>query len=216
MTENQTVAPVQEQKISDKELNFRAMETKYRRDLEQERQARLEAEKKIQEIQSKQHQQEDDEDEPYVAPKKLDKKLAQFGQSTESNIQKAMEIAKQQAKEELKQEMWLEKNNDFYNVMQHAQKLYEEDKEMAETILTMPDNFERQKLVYKTIKKLGLHEEKKPPSIQDKIDANRRTPYYQPSGVPSAPYAAAGDFSTAGQKNAYTKMQELKNRLRMG
>lgn len=218
MTENQVAnqAQVQENKTSDKEINFRALEAKYRKELEQERQARLEAERIAEEARSKHRIDEDeDEDEPYVAPKKLEKKLAKFGQSTETNIQKAMEIAKHQAKEELKQEMWLEKNNDFYDVMQHAKKLYEEDREMAETILTMPDNFERQKLVYKTIKKLGLHEEKKKPSIQEKIDANRRSPYYQPSGVSAAPYAAAGDFSASGQKNAYDKMKELQSRLRM-
>lgn len=214
MTENQQNAVIQEQKTSDKELNFRALEAKYKRELDQERQGRLEAEKKAQEYQNY-SKQDDDEDEPYVAPRKLEKKLAQFGQSTQIDIQKAMEIAKSQAKDELKQEMWLEKNNDFHDVMQHAKKLYEDDREMAETILTMPDNFERQKLVYKTIKKLGLHQEKKQPSIQEKIDANRKSPYYQPSGVASAPYAASGDFSTTGQKNAYEKMQELKNRLRM-
>jgi hypothetical protein len=215
MSENQVNTVVQEQKTIDKELNFRALETKFKRDLEQERQARLEAEKRIQEIQSKQNQQEDDEDEPYVAPRKLEKKLAQFGQNTQTDIQKAMEIAKQQAKEEMKQEMWLEKNNDFYNVMQHAQKLYETDKEMADSILTMPDTFERQKIVYKAIKNMGLHEEKKQPSIQDKIEANKKSPYYQPSGIATAPYAGGGDFSPVGQKNAYDKMQELKNRLRM-
>lgn len=215
MSENPVASQENEQKTSDKELNFRAMEAKHRRELDQEKQARLEMERKLQEIQSKQQQADDDEDEPYVAPKKLEKKLAQFGQNTQTDIQKAMEIAKNQAKDELKQEMWLEKNGDFYNVMQHAQKLYEEDKEMAETILTMPDNFDRQKLVYKTIKKLGLHEDKKPPSIQDKVDANRRTPYYQPSGVAAGPYSTGGDFSTSGQKNAYQKMKELQSKLRM-
>ena len=214
MTENQPTAQVQEQKDSDKELNFRALQAKHKRELDQERQARLELEKKFQEFQSRQHQEEEESDVPYVEPKRLEKKLAQFGQSTETNIQKAMEIAKSKAKEELKQEMWLEKNSDFFDIMKHADKLYHEDRELADTILTMPDNFERQKLVYKTIKKLGLHEEKKAPSIQEKIDLNRRSHYYQPSGVASAPYSAAGDFSAAGQKNAYEKMQELKNRLR--
>ena len=56
----------------------------------------------------------------------------------------------------------------------------------------------------------------KEPSIQDKIDANRRSPFYQPSGIGSAPYAGPdGDFSAAGQKTAYDKMQELKSRLRI-
>jgi hypothetical protein len=211
MTENQE-AQVTEPKLTDKEINFRAIEAKHRKELEQARQEKMELEKRLQEAQSGQ-KEEEEEDEPYVAPKKLEKKLAQFGKTTQTDIQKAMEIAKAQAKDELKQEMWLEKNSDFFDVMKNADKLYTEDRELADTILTMPDNFERQKLVYKTIKKLGLHEEKKKPSIQDKIDANRKSPYYQPSGIATAPYAAAADFSSAGQKNAYTKMQELKKRM---
>jgi len=80
----------------------------------------------------------------------------------------------------------------------------------------MPEGFERQKLVYKNIKALGLNmPEVKQPTIQDKIDANKRSPYYQPSGVGTAPYASVGDFSSQGQKQAYAKMQELKNKLRI-
>jgi len=101
-------------------------------------------------------------------------------------------------------------------IQQHADKFAEREPELAETILQMPEGFERQKLVYKNIKALGLHKPAEVKStIQDKVDANRRSPYYQPSGVGSAPYAAAGDFSPSGQKNAYQKMQELKNKLRI-
>ena len=78
----------------------------------------------------------------------------------------------------------------------------------------MPEGFERQKLVYENIKALGIDQpEQKGPSIQDKVDANRRGPSYQPTGVGSAPFSSQGDFSAAGMKNAYAKMQELKNRL---
>jgi len=42
MTENQ-VENLQENKPNDKELNFRALEAKYKRELEQERSARIEA-----------------------------------------------------------------------------------------------------------------------------------------------------------------------------
>ena len=218
MTENQAqVNQNIDSKASDKELNFRALEAKYKRELEQERNARLEAERLAQEIQTKKNQHEEEEDdEPYVAPKKLEKKLAKFGQNTQSEIQKAMEMAKRSAKEELKQEMWLENNPDFYDVLQHAEKFAQRSPKLAESILRMPEGFERQKLVYQNIKELGIHKpEQKQPSIQEKIDANRRSPYYQPSGVGSAPYAQAGDFSLVGQKSAYDKMQELKSRLRM-
>lgn len=204
---------VNENKPSEKELNFRALEAKYQRQLEQER---SEKERLMQELQSKSAVQEEDDDEPYVNSKKLNKTLNQFGQSTQSEIQKAMEKAKVSAKEELKQEMWLENNSDFYDVLQHADKLAELAPQLANSILKMPDGFERQKLVYQNIKALGVDKPKqKEQSVQDKIDANRRGPFYQPTNVSSAPYGQQGDFSSAGKKNAYDQLQALKARLRL-
>lgn len=209
---------VQDQKPTDKELNFRALEARYERQLQQER---AEKERLAKELEAKARMpykdDDDEDDEPYVAPKKLDKKLQQFGQNQQSEIQKAMEMAKHAAKEELKQEMWLEQNPDFQDVMKHGEKLYQKAPKLAENILRMPEGFERTKLVYNTIKELGIDKpEVKQPSTQEKIDANRKSPYYQPSGMAPAPYNNAGDYSEAGQKNAYAKMQELKNRLRLG
>lgn len=193
------------------------LEAKYEKQLAQERAARLEAEKLAAERAKPQVQEEEADDEPYVDHKRLEKKLKRFGeqskQETQSEIQKAVQTAI--AKE--RQEGWLQRNSDFSTVMQHTDKLYEHDPELAETILQMPDNFERAKLVYKNIKALGLHKEKpKEPSVQEKIDANRRSPYYQPSGTGTAPYSSVGNFSPQGQKEAYQKMQELKNALRLG
>ncbi len=208
-----------EQKPNDKEYNFRQIEKK----LSEEREARVreaarvgELEKEILSLRAQQTQvEEEDTSEPYVDHKKLTKTLSKFGQNTQSEIQKAMEIAKKNAKEELKQEMFLESKPDFYDVIQnHANKLMEVAPELAGSILKMPDSFERQKLVYHNIKSLGLDKpQAKEQSIQEKIDANRKTPYYQPSNVGASPYAAVGDFSSSGQKNAYSKMQELKKRL---
>lgn len=206
-------------KPSDKELNFRALEAKYQRQVEQERQARLEAERKAQELEAiKQAQSKDDDDdnssEPYIDEKRFNKKLNKFGQTTQTEIQKAMEQAKYAAKEELKQEMWLDNHSDFYDVLQHAEKFAQQAPDLAKTILRMPEGFERQKLVYENIKHLGIDKPKaKEPSIQEKIDANRKSPYYQPSGVGTSPYQSQSDFSPAGQKQAYAKMQELKARL---
>lgn len=211
----ETTTQQQDQQPSNKELNFRALEAKFQRELAAER---AERERLVKELEEKTRVQEEPErdDDPYVDHKKLDKKLAKFGQSTQTEIQKAMEYAKKAAKDELKKEMWLENNQDFYDVIKHADKLYEKDRELAETILTMPEGFDRQKLVYKNIKALGLHQEqKKEPSIQEKIEANKRSPYYQPSGIAASPYAASSDFSPNGQKQAYQKMQELKNKLRI-
>ncbi len=209
----------QEQKPNDKEYNFRQLESKYQRQLSEEKSKREEAERLLQESAKQRQQASDDEDdgEPYVDHKKLKKSLNKFGENTKSEIEKAMEMAKYKAKEELKQEMWLEQNPDFYDILQHAEKFAQKAPKLAETILRMPEGFERQKLVYENIKTLGIDKpDQKQSSIQDKIDANRKSPYYQPSGVGSAPYnAGQGDFSESGQKAAYTKMQELKKKLRI-
>ena len=201
--------------VSNKELNFRALEQKYQKQLEQERAARLEAERLVNERQSLAND-EDDTSEPYVDHKKLNKTLAKFGQQTKQQTQQDINQAVQYALKEERQKNWIKSNPDFYEILQHAEKFAQADPELAETILEMPEGFERQKLVYKNIKALGLHQPKvKEPSVQDKIDANRRSPYYQPSSVGTAPYSSAADFSPAGQKLAHDKMQELKNKLRI-
>jgi hypothetical protein len=212
--ENQVQTP--ETKQNDKELNFRALEAKYQKQLEQERQARLEAERKAQEFSQKQNNQEEDDDEPYVDHKKLNRTLSSFEKKLEEKIDRKAEEKARSMIDQNKRDSWLKNNPDFYDVLQHADKFAQKDPELAESILEMPEGFERQKLVYKSIKSLGLHKpEEKQPSIQEKIDANRRSPYYQPSGVGAAPYASMGDFSSQGQKQAYEKMLELKARLRI-
>lgn len=212
-------APAQETATqSSKELNFRQLEAKFKRELEQEKQARLDLERRYEESRRPHQQSEDDEsDEPYVDHKKLSKKLAVHEQQTMQKTHSEIKNAIAQAKEEAKAESFLENNSDFYDVLNnHAEKLANKSPALAKSILAMPESFERQKLVYQTIKELGLHKDPaKEPSIQEKIDANRRSPFYQPTGVGSAPYHSQGDFSQGGQKQAYDKMQELKNRLRI-
>ncbi len=216
---DQVQAQTNEQKQLEKELNFRQLEAKYQRQLEQERAARLEAERIAQEAtQKKQLVQDDDDndDEPYVDKKKLDKKLARFGEQTKQQTKSEIQVAVQQAIQEERKQNWMKSNPDFYDVLQHAEKLAQKDPDLAESILEMPDNFERQKLVYKNIKALGIHKpDVKQPSIQDTIDAKKRSPYYQPSGVGTAPYSSQGDFSPQGQKQAYEKMKELKSKYGM-
>lgn len=218
--QNQQQPQIQENvnKPTDKELNFRALEAKYQKQLEQERLEREKMQRELDEVRQNVSKSvsDEEEDEPYVDHKKFNKTLNKFGQNTQSEIQKAMETAKQKAKEELKQEMWLENNPDFYDVLQHAEKFAQKAPKLAETILRMPEGFERQKLVYENIKMLELDKpSKKEPSIQDKIESNRKGPYYQPTGVGNTPYATQGDFSAQGQKNAYEQMQALKARLRI-
>lgn len=207
---------VQENKPSDKELNFRKQEQMFQRMLAEKESKLAEMQKQLEQSKTASQDDDDKDDEPYVDHRKLNKTLSKFGQSTQSDIQRAMETAKNAAKEELKQELWLENNPDFYDVLQHAEKLALRSPKLAESILKMPDNFDRQKLVYQNIKELGVDKpEQKQSTIQEKIDSNKRSPYYQPTGIGTAPYSSQSDFSQSGQKQAYEKMQQLKKSLRI-
>jgi len=208
-----------ESKTNTTEQNISALRMKYERELAQERAARVEAEKAAREAQARHNPINDDDDdsEPYIDHKKLDKKLARFGEQTQKQTQSEIQKAVQTALHEERKQNWIKQNGDFYEVLQHAEKLAQKDPELAESILEMPEGFERQKLVYKNIKALGLHKpQEKVSSIQEKIESNRKSPYYQPSGVGTSPYTSQSDFSPQGQKQAFDKMQELKNRLRLG
>lgn len=221
MTANTQDQPV-EQKPSDKELNFRALEAKYERQLaieksERERIAR-EADEMRQKLMSKQEaeDEEDDDSDPYIDTKKFKKGLSAFEKRIEEKIEKKAEQKARSLIDEDRRNQWMRSNPDFYDVLKHAETLAQKDPELAETILEMPDTFERQKLVYRQIKAMGLHKPaEKTPSVQDKVDANKRSPYYQPSGVGTAPSTMGGDYSPAGQKQAYEHLQQLKSRLRI-
>jgi hypothetical protein len=196
--------------------NIAVIRQKYERELAKERAEKEEALRMARDALSKPQKEEEDEvdDAPYVDRRKLQKELTRYEQKNKKETQSEIQRAVQDALVKERQQNWIKANDDFQEVMQHAEKLYQKSPRLAETILEMPEGFERQKLVYQTIKDFGLHKApEKTPSIQDKIDQNRKTPYYQPTGTASAPYAAVGDFSKVGQKNAYDKMQELKNRL---
>jgi hypothetical protein len=211
-------ADVQE-KEQQKQNNFRLLE----RRLDLETRARIEAEKKVEELSRravpvKQDDDEEDDPEPYIDKKKLKNQLNKFGQNTQQDIEKAVQRGKLEAKEEMKQELWLEKNEDFEQIMseKNTEKFFVEHKELANTILRMPDTFERQKLVYQTMKRLGIDKPaQKVSDTQQKIDANRTKGSYQPSGMGSSPYVNGGDFSESGKKAAYDKIQALKKNIRL-
>jgi actin-related protein len=207
---------VQDNKQADKEMNFRRLEARYQQELSIEKAKREEVEKKMQEISQKSHVEEEDDSEPYVDHKRLEKKLAKHGEQIKNQTQSEIQKAVHQALQDERKSNWLKSHSDFYQTLEHAEALALNAPDLAESILEMPESFERQKLVYKNIKALGLDKpQQKTPSIQEKIDANKRSPYYQPTGVGSAPYASASDFSQSGQKQAYDKMKELQSRLRL-
>jgi hypothetical protein len=196
-----------------KEYNFRALEQL----MIQEREARIAAEKKAEEA-SRYPKEEEDEDEadPYIDRKSFKKKLSSFEQALEKKMEKRAEHIAKNLIETQTKDSWVKQNPDFYpTINKYADEFAKVNPRLADMILQMPDSFERQQLVYENIKALKLDAPAAPP-IQDKVDQNRRSPYYQPSGVGSTPYGASGDFSPVGQKEAYNKMKELQNKMRMG
>jgi len=228
MSAEAQVNQTQEPKNDTIESNLSKQRKMYERQLEQERIARQQAEDRIAALErtvqerAKQSSSDDEDDqednEPYVDRRKLSKELNKFQKNIEQTIDQKAE-AKAAALIELERKnSYLRENADFEQVMNQEtiEKFAQKHPRLAENILRMPDGFERQKLVYENIKALGINKpEEKQSSIQEKIDSNRKGPYYQPTGVGGPGYASAGDFSASGQKNSYAKMQELKNRLRL-
>jgi hypothetical protein len=217
--ENSQAQPSQQ---SDKEYNFAQL----RKQLEQEKQARLQTEQRLAQIEQERQQpkqsyatDDDDSDEPYVDKKALRREFNRFGQDIEKKIdQKAEEKARILLEQE-RQHQFYKQNPDFNQIMtpDMIQKFAEKHPDTAESLLEMPDGFARQKLLYRAMKDVGIHKppEAPKPNIQDAINNNRKPLYYQPSQTGSPPpYAAAGDFSPAGQKSAYDKMKSLINNRR--
>ena len=216
--DNNVIDPVQNEQQSSKEYNFAQL----RKQAEQERQARLEAEARLAELeklamQRPVHDDDDDDLEPYVDKKKLKKELFKAVETTKKETRYEIEQAVQKALEAERQQNYLKDNSDYYQIMstENLQKFGDMHPNIAKSLMNMPDNFERSKLVYETMKTLGVHKPaQKEPSIQDKIDANRRSPFFQPQGVSHAPYEAQGDFSESGMKTAYEQVQRWKSQFR--
>jgi hypothetical protein len=219
--QTQDNASVLAQKPNDKEYNF----AQIRQQLEKEKQEKQQLLGEIEQLkkvaqQRFSSQDDDDDDEPYIDKKRLKRELTKVVQQTASETDAKVEALVEKRLSEERKKQWLKENPDFEEVIQHAQKVQDNDPDLADMILRIPNEFDRYKMVYKHIKAMGLH---KPPeqksSVQEKIDSNRRSPYYQPSGVASPGYGVVNggkDYSPAEGKNAYQKMQELKSRLRLG
>ena len=179
MTVPEAQSQVIEAKVDNKEVNFRKQQQMYERMLA-EKEARVkELEQAALQKQQPKHDDDDDDDEPYIDKRKLAKTLSKHEERVKQDTQTEIQRAVSHALLEEKKKQYLDRNPDFYDVIEKgAEKLAQHNPELAETILKMPDPFERHKLAYQNIKAFGLHQDKpKESSIQDKVDANRRTPF---------------------------------------
>lgn len=218
---NQTQNTPETPKPNDKEYNF----SQIRQQLEREKQEKLQMKEEIEKLKKiaqeklSSRNDDDDDDEPYIDKKKLKRELNKVVEQTNTETDSKIQSIVNKALSEERQRVWLERNKDFQEVMQHAQKLQDSDPELADIILNMPESFERHKLVYKHIKATGLHNPVQPKeNIQNKIDANRRSPYYQPSGLSSPGYGISNggkDYNQNEMKSAYDIMQQSKQKMRI-
>lgn len=211
------------------ESNLSKQRKMYERQLNDERLARQQAEERVaaaeraaqEAAQQRTTNADDDEEdnEPYVDRRKLSKELNKFQANIEKTIDQKAEAKAYAMMEHEKRNTFLRANPDFDLIMNDPDllnKFAAKDPDLAESILALPPSFERQKMVYRNVKAFGIDKpEQKQPSVQERIDLNKRSPYYKPSSVGAPPSAMAGDFSDSGQKNAYAKMQELKKNLRI-
>src|SRR5271165_6676017 len=111
----------QQQTPTDKELNFRNLEAKYQRQLEQERAGRLEAEKMAQEALARRNPPQDEDDDtsdPYVDHKRLAKQFSSFEKRMDEKIDKRAEEKARTMVAETRKSDFLRNNPDFYEVLQ--------------------------------------------------------------------------------------------------
>ena len=213
--ENKTIDSSTPQSDNSAEVNFAKLRKKLEateKEREELRAHSLQLEKEKEDLLKSKSRplEDDDDDEPYVDKRKLKKELSRYGEEFERKVEDKV----QRALEQERKNTYLKENSDFDQVMapESLQKFVEAHPSLAEAILKMPDGFERQKLVYENLKTLQRFKEaSSKPSIQDKIDSNRRSPYYQGPSNATPPFGGQID-----PKAAYNKMQELKSRLRLG
>lgn len=211
--------------VSDKELNFRKLEAAREQDREARIRAEMEAQmlrREMEEIkQMLQPKEKDPLDgvEDYVDPARL---IAKFDKERSAFERKAKEIAKKTYEELEQQKVENEKKNylqrlkkdlpDFDQVMNEASisQLEKIDPVFLETVLAVPDDYERRLMTYKKLKSLSKPEEKK--SIQTKVVENQQNPYYIPNGS-GTPAAVQIDLrSKEAREAAYAKLKAAQRR----
>ncbi len=212
------VAPVQDAVEQEKQKNFAEL----RRIAENERSERIRLQEELDQLRRSAKPLDDDEDdsEPYVDNKKFKKKLNQFGQELGQKTSEIVRAEVEKALQEERKSSWLRQNVDYNSVMSDANvaKFKEKYEDECRSILSHPDQFEQNRLAYYAIKAKGLDRpEIKQPSAQELADKNRRTPYYQPSGIPNAPYGGSlgRNVSEEEGKAALANMRSLQKNLRI-
>lgn len=217
-----------EQRVSDKEHNFRRLEAAR----EAEREARIRAEMELQmlrgemqEIKSMLRPREKDpldDVEDYVDPARLKAKLELERAAFE---RKAKDIAKS-TYDELKREDQEKEKKDFMTRLKREYPDYDAimnentlaslekiDPLFVDTVLAIPDDYERRKKTYAKIKSLPKQEPKA--SIKERVEENQKNPYYIPAGSGASGGLPSIEFdvsSKTARESAYAKLKAAQRR----
>lgn len=160
---------------------------------------------------------EEDDDEPYLETRKFKKEMSKLKNEFEQEHQK-MKKSWENTQQEEKRQMFLKEHPDFNEVLNEESviKFATDHPELAEPIANLPNNFDRQKLMFQQIKFLNKKEQTQS-NIQESVNQRQRGPFYQPTGVGNAPSGGyQGDFSEEGKKKAWEKMKQMQKTLRLG
>jgi hypothetical protein len=209
------------EKPNDSEINFanlRKKAEKLEKEAQFEREQRIRLESTLEMMRSQPapqkkepvEEEEEDDGEPYVVKKALDRKLTQHTNRLMKEIERKAEEKAMQLFEKQKQQNYLNEHRDFNEVLnpENLQYLVDNHPEVANSILEMPEGFARQKLAYQTLKAFKQKEEKRA-SIQETINNNHKSLYYQPSQYGNPPSATTMDFTPQGRKQAYDAMKKM-------
>lgn len=167
----------------------------------------------------------DDDSEPYVDKKRLGKEMSKLKESLAVEIDRKAEEKARALLAEEKRKDFFKNNKDFHEVMQQdvIRKFIDEQPGLSEDLETLPDNFERQKVVYRMIKALNENKPVAPAApaqpkspLAAAFDARKSAMAYQPGGSSGGPFQSMGDFSQGGMKNAYDRFKSLQKTVSLG
>lgn len=210
---------------SDKELNFRKLEAAR----EAEKEARIRAEMEAQylkremdairaSMQPKEVDPLDDlSEDDYQEPAKLSSKIKEkLNKERQHFRREAEEIANKVIEERDKKDYFRRLKQDYHDFDQvvnetNLAQLAESSPELTESLMKIPDEYEKRRLAYSAIKRMGKKEEPKA-SIKEKVQENSHNTYYTPQSA-GVPTAADYDLkSPQARQAAYEKLKLAQRR----
>ncbi|MDE1970969.1 MAG: hypothetical protein KGI50_05335 [Patescibacteria group bacterium] len=210
---------VSDNKPTVQQENFAAIRRKMEetdRRYSEEKQKRMELEKQMEDIRKRFYGNDDDDSDEFVEKKYIRNEFSRVEKDINNIKQETKRLEEERMKRE--QDLWMHSHPDFEEVLKSANDFEKDNQEVANSLLNIPEGFERYKSAYNMIK-LYKEAKNKPaaPTMQDHINNNRRPMYYAPSGMATPPSQQfKGSYTKEEMKSAHEAMLALKNEMRLG